>query len=55
MPDDKKKPTEEKSKESESTLKRADRFIYTTKDADHIFRLGKLGTVFNDTSDKESS
>jgi hypothetical protein len=56
MPDDKpqEKDTKKEPTKDAPTSTRADRFIYTKEDAAHIFRLGKIGTVFNDTDDNKS-
>lgn len=37
-------------KPEEESINRAERFVYTAEDAAHIFRLGKIGGVFNDTT-----
>lgn len=42
-------PDNEKPKTEEKPINRAERFVYTAEDAAHIFRLGKIGGVFNDT------
>jgi hypothetical protein len=42
-------------KKQEEKPKRVNRFIYSDDDVNHIFKLGKIGGVFNeDTTDTKS-